>query len=176
MKIFFILIITMLSITNPVSGPASVHDFTMKSIDGKDVALSVYKGKKLLIVNVASECGYTPQYKELEQLSRTYAGKLVVLGFPANDFGGQEPGTDAEIKGFCSKNYGVSFPMFSKICVKGEKMHPLYKFLSGKGKDGKSGAAPGWNFSKYLVDEKGQVIKFFPSSVKPMDKAITGLL
>jgi glutathione peroxidase len=175
MKFIALLILSMLSIT-PFSGPASVYDFTMKSIDGKDVSLSVYKGKKLLIVNVASECGYTPQYKDLEQLSKKYAGKLVVLGFPANDFGGQEPGTDAEIKGFCTKNYGVSFPMFSKICVKGEKMHPLYKFLSGKGEDGKSGAAPGWNFSKYLVDEKGQVIKFFPSSVKPMDKAITDLL
>jgi glutathione peroxidase len=176
MKTITFLILTMLAFVNDASKSKSVHDFTMKSIDGKNISLSTYKGKKMLIVNVASECGYTPQYKDLEELSKKYAGKLVVLGFPANDFGGQEPGTDAEIKGFCTKNYGVSFPMFSKITVKGDGMHPLYKFLSSKELNGNVGDAPKWNFSKYLVDENGKVLKFFPSSVKPMDKEITGLL
>lgn len=154
----------------------SVHDFTMKSIDGKDVSLSQFKGKKILIVNVASQCGFTSQYKELEELSKTYKDKLVVIGFPANDFGGQEPGSDSEIKTFCQKNYGVSFPMFSKISVKGKDQDPLYKYLSSKDLNGNVSDAPKWNFSKYLVDENGKVLKFFPSSTKPMSKDITDLI
>lgn len=176
MKTILLSILTMMAIANHSKKEKSVHDFSMKSIDGKNIALSSFKGKKLLIVNVASECGYTPQYKDLEELSKKYKDKLVVLGFPANDFGGQEPGSDAEIKGFCTKNYGVSFPMFSKITVKGEGMHPFYKFLSSKDLNGNVGDAPKWNFCKYLVDENGKVLKFFPSSVKPMDKEITSLL
>lgn len=154
----------------------SVHDFKVQSIDGKEVSLSAYKGKKLLIVNVASKCGYTPQYKELEELSKKFADKVVVLGFPANNFGGQEPGSNEEIKGFCQKNYGVSFPMFSKISVKGKDADPLYRFLSSKEENGSVGDAPSWNFCKYLVDENGKVLKFFGSSTKPMSKEITDLL
>lgn len=156
--------------------PVSVHDFTMKNIDGKEVSLSKYKGKKMLIVNVASECGYTPQYKELEELYKTHSEKLVVLGFPANNFGGQEPGSNLEIKSFCQKNYSVTFPMFEKISVKGKDMNPLYVFLSSKDQNGTVNEAPKWNFSKYLIDENGKVIKFFPSSVKPGSKEITSLL
>jgi glutathione peroxidase len=154
----------------------SVHDFKMTSIDGKEVALSSFKGKKLLIVNVASNCGFTKQYKDLESLYKQYGGKVVVLGFPANNFGGQEPGSDSEIKGFCEKNFGVTFPMFSKISVKGKDRHPLYEFLSNKEKNGSVSDAPGWNFGKYLVDENGKVLKYFSPSVNPMDTEITDLL
>jgi glutathione peroxidase len=151
----------------------TVYDFSVKNIDGKEVSLSQYKGKKLLIVNTASECGYTGQYKGLQELSQKYAGKLVVLGFPSNDFGGQEPGTAAEIKQFCTKQYAVTFPMFDKVVTKGANASPLYKFLSNKEENGKIGDAPKWNFSKYLVDEQGHVINFFPSGVKPMSDEIT---
>lgn len=153
-----------------------MHDFKMKSIDGKEIALSSFKGKKLLIVNVASRCGYTRQYKDMEALHKQYGSKVVVLGFPANNFGGQEPGSDEEIKGFCQKNYSVSFPMFSKISVKGKDCHPLYQFLSDKAKNGAVSDAPSWNFSKYLIDENGKVLKYFSSSVNPMDKEITDML
>jgi len=154
----------------------SVHDFTVNTIDGKSVKLSEYKGKKLLIVNTASQCGYTPQYADLQKLSETYAGKVVVLGFPSNDFGAQEPGTNDEIKGFCKKNYGVTFQMFQKTPVTGNAASPLFKYLSHKDQNGVVNDAPKWNFCKYLIDENGKVLKFFPSSVNPMDKEITSLL
>ena len=150
------------------AAPTSVYDFTVKSIDGKDVKLSQYKGKKLLIVNTASECGYTPQYKELEQLYKQHGDKVMVLGFPANNFGGQEPGTEAQIATFCEKNYGVTFPLFSKVSVKGADIAPLYKYLSDRTQNGTVGEAPSWNFCKYLVDEKGHVVKFYPSKVTPL--------
>jgi glutathione peroxidase len=175
MKLILISLIT-LFMSVSTEKKTSVHDFTMKSIDGKDVSLSSFKGKKLLIVNVASKCGYTPQYKELEALSKKYAGKLVVLGFPANNFGSQEPGSNDEIKGFCEKNYGVTFPMFAKISVKGKDVDPLYAFLSNKDANGTVGTAPSWNFCKYLVDENGKVLKFFSSGTDPMSKEITELL
>src|ERR1043165_6380917 len=114
----------------------SVFDFTVKSLEGEETSLSKYKGKKLLIVNVASECGYTPQYKGLQQLSEKYKDKLTVIGFPANNFGKQEPGSSTEIRQFCTKNYGVTFPMMEKISVKGEDMHPLYRWLSDKSANG----------------------------------------
>jgi glutathione peroxidase len=154
----------------------SVHSFTVKTIDGKQVKLRDYAGKKLLIVNTASECGYTPQYKDLQELATKYAGKVVVLGFPSNNFGGQEPGSNAEIKTFCTKNYGVTFPMFDKVEVLGDKASPLFKYLSNKSQNGVVDQAPKWNFCKYLIDENGKVIKFFPSSVKPTDSEITSLL
>lgn len=169
-------ILTALLLTATSSSSSSVHDFTMKSIDGKEVPLSTFKGKKLLIVNVASECGFTRQYKDLEALYRQYGSKLVVLGFPANNFGGQEPGTDAEIKNFCTSQFNVTFPMFSKISVKGKDCHPLYQFLSDKNQNGQVDKAPSWNFGKYLVDENGKVIGYFGSSVNPLDKEITSLL
>ncbi|GAC1382209.1 MAG: glutathione peroxidase [Hymenobacter sp.] len=147
---------------------ASVYDFTVKSIDGKDVKLSQYKGKKLLIVNTASECGYTPQYKQLEELYQQHRDKVTVLGFPANNFGGQEPGTEAQIATFCEKNYGVTFPLFSKVSVAGADTAPLYRFLADKTRNGAVGEAPNWNFCKYLVDENGHVVKFYPAKVTPL--------
>lgn len=142
----------------------SFHDFTMKDIFGKDKSLSDYRGKVVLVVNVASQCGYTPQYEGLEKLHEKYADKgLVVTGFPANDFGAQEPGTDSEIQTFCTSKYGVKFPMFSKITVKGSEKHPLYAFLTQ--------AAPAgevqWNFEKFLIGKNGQVVARFTSSVTP---------
>ncbi|HEX8327855.1 MAG TPA: glutathione peroxidase [Hymenobacter sp.] len=147
--------------------PASVYDFTVKSIDGKDVKLSQYKGKKLLIVNTASKCGFTPQYKELEELSKKYGNKVVVLGFPSNSFK-QELTSNAEVASFCEKNYGVTFPLFETVSVKGEDAAPLYQYLSDKTKNGAVGEAPSWNFCKYLVDEKGKVVKFYNSKVTPL--------
>ncbi len=141
----------------------SVYDFTVTALDNKPVDLKQYRGKKLLIVNTASECGYTKQYKGLEELSKARAGKLVVLGFPCNQFGGQEPGTASEIASFCEKNFGVTFPLMSKVEVKGDGATPLYKYLKGQ-----TGEEPKWNFSKYLIDENGKVVKFYSSGVEPM--------
>lgn len=148
----------------------NVHSFTMKTIDGKDQPLSEYKGKTLLVVNVASKCGFTPQYKGLEELYVKYKDRgLVVQGFPANNFMGQEPGTDAEIKEFCSLKYGVSFPMFSKISVKGKNIDPLYEYLTTQsGFDGDIA----WNFNKFLVNKDGQVVARFGSRNEPLSKEL----
>ena len=146
---------------------SSVYDFTLPSIDGHPAPLSAYKGKVLLLVNVASQCGYTPQYKGLEALYEKYKDRgLVVIGFPANNFGSQEPGTEAEIKSFCSRNYHVTFPMYSKISVKGADKAPLYQFLTEK-----SGEI-GWNFTKFLVGKDGKVISRFDSKVEPESAAL----
>jgi glutathione peroxidase len=158
---------TAMTTTAPVAAPGTVYDFTVKTIDGKDVKLSKYKGKKILIVNTASKCGFTPQYKELEELSKKYAGKVTVLGFPSNSFN-QELASNEEVSSFCEKNYGVTFPLFSTVSVKGDDATPLYKFLSDKDKNGAVSEAPSWNFCKYRVNEKGQVVKFYPSKVKPL--------
>ena len=157
------------AMNNPVetAAPASVYDFTVKSIDGKDVKLSQYKGKKLLIVNTASKCGFTPQYEELEELSKKYGNKVVVLGFPSNSFR-QELTSNAEVASFCQKNYGVTFPLFETVAVKGSDAIPLYQYLADKTKNGRVSDAPNWNFCKYLVDEKGQVVKFYSSRVTPL--------
>lgn len=152
----------------------TVYQFNMQTIDGKEKSLAEYKGKVLLIVNTASKCGYTPQYEGLEELYQTYKDQgLVVLGFPANNFGGQEPGSDAQIKQFCSSNYGVTFPMFSKISVKGNDMHPLYQFLADENKNGAVDGAPRWNFHKYLVNKEGEVVASYPSGTTPMSKKLT---
>lgn len=156
--------------------PKTVHDFTVTDINGQPVALSKFKGKKLLIVNTASQCGYTPQYADLETLSKQYAEKVVVIGFPSNDFGGQEPGSATEIKSFCQKNYGVTFPIMEKVKVKGSEAHPLFTYLSQKSENGVSDGAAKWNFTKYLISEDGKLIKSFGSSVKPLDKEIVSLL
>lgn len=148
----------------------SIYDFKINSLDGQEVDFSIYKGKNLLIVNVASQCGYTPQYADLEKLHEDFGDKVVVLGFPANNFGSQEPGTNSQIAEFCQKNYGVKFQMFEKISVKGEDQHPLYQWLKQK-----SGEEPSWNFCKYLVKPDGTV-KFFPSKVKPLDSQIVDAL
>lgn len=150
-----------------VSSPASFYDFKINSLEGKTIDFSQYKGKTLLIVNTASKCGYTPQYEELQKLHELYGSKVTILGFPANNFGSQEPGTNAEIGEFCKKNYGVTFQMFEKVSVKGDDQHPLYKWLKEK-----TGQEPSWNFCKYLVKPDGTV-KFFASKVKPLDKQIT---
>nr|WP_262921730.1 glutathione peroxidase [Pontibacter ruber] len=145
------------------------YSFKMNSLDGKEIDFSKYKGKKVLLVNTASECGYTPQYEDLQQLNEKYGDKVVILGFPANNFGGQEPGSNQEIASFCQKNYGVNFQMFEKISVKGDDQHPLYQWLT---KNSPNGDEPTWNFCKYLVDENGNVVAFYPSKVKPMGEEI----
>ncbi|MBU6413259.1 MAG: glutathione peroxidase [Planctomycetes bacterium] len=149
-----------------------MHDFTVKNIDGKDVNLSDYKGKVCLVVNVASKCGYTKQYDGLEALykSKKDAG-FAILGFPCNDFGNQEPGTEADIKEFCSSKFNVTFPMFSKVAVKGETTAPLYKWIVAQDASGKT--PPKWNFTKFLVDQNGQVIARFDSNVAPDDAKLT---
>ena len=134
-------------------------------------SFSAYKGKTLLIVNVASKCGFTPQYADLQQMQDQYGSKVTILGFPANNFGSQEPGTSIEIAEFCEKNYGVTFQMFEKISVKGSDQHPLYQFLKEK-----TGQEPSWNFCKYIINEEGEVTGFFPSKVKPLDPQIIKLI
>jgi glutathione peroxidase len=149
----------------PVAG--SIYDFKIKSLDGKEIDFAQYKGKKLLIVNTASKCGKTPQYAELEKLHEQYGHKVTVLGFPANNFLWQEPGSNAEIAEFCERNYGVKFQMFEKISVKGSDQHPLYQWLQHK-----TGHKPDWNFAKYLVSADGELVSFFGSGVKPLDTAL----
>lgn len=152
------------------------YDFKMNAIDGSVIDFSQFKGKKILIVNTASQCGYTSQYADLQKLHQQHGDKLVVLGFPANNFGGQEPGSNEQIQGFCQKNYGVSFQMFEKISVKGSDMHPLYQWLSDRNQNGWNDQAPSWNFCKYLISEEGKLLKFYGSAVKPMSEDITSLL
>ncbi|MCH8275782.1 MAG: glutathione peroxidase [Armatimonadetes bacterium] len=157
--------------SSQIAKPATIYDFTMKDIDSAEVPLSRFKGKVILVVNVASKCGLTPQYAGLQKLFDQYKGKgFVVLGFPANQFGGQEPGTNSEIKQFCTENYGVTFNMFSKIVVKGEGIHPLYKWLlnSTENKDDIE-----WNFAKFLIGPDGKVIARFHPRVTPEDPKIT---
>ena len=154
----------------------SVLEFTMKDIDGNDVKLDKYKGNVLLVVNTASKCGYTPQYEELQRLYVKFQDKLVIVGFPANNFGGQEPGKNSEIKEFCKKNYGVTFPMAAKVSVKGDDMAPIYKWLCSKSENGVMDAEIKWNFGKFLLDENGNLITYFPSKVTPMSEEITAKL
>jgi glutathione peroxidase len=152
--------------------PVSFYSFKMKDIDGNEIDFSRYKGKKLLLVNVASECGNTPQYSDLEKLHEQYGDKVVVLGFPANNFGSQEPGSNKDIKEFCQKKYDVKFQMFEKISVKGDDKAPLYQWLSDKSKNGWNEKEPNWNFAKYLIDENGQLVAFFPAKTNPMSDDI----
>lgn len=156
----------LLSTTSP-----SLYDFKIKAIDGSTIDLSQYKGKKVLVVNTASECGYTPQYKELEELYKKYKDKLVIIGFPANNFGEQEPGTDAEIKKFCTKNYEVTFPLSSKVSVKGDDMDPLFKLLIREPNPDFTGDIK-WNFEKFLFDESGKLIHRYHSKILPMSDTI----
>lgn len=159
-------------LTDKFSGPKgpvanSIYDFKIKGLDGKEIDFAQFKGRKLLIVNTASRCGLTPQYAGLEKLHEQYGTKVMVLGFPANNFLWQEPGTNAEIAAFCERNYGVKFQMFEKISVKGGDQHPLYQWLQSR-----TGEKPDWNFSKFLVSEDGSRVTFFKSSVQPMDQEI----
>ena len=151
----------------------SIYDFTVKDIDGKDVNLKDFSGKTVLIVNVASKCGYTYQYEGLEKLYEKYKDKgFVILGFPTNNFLGQEPGTNEQIKEFCSLNYGVTFPMFSKISVKGKDKEPLYDYLIDKKTDPEFGGAITWNFNKFLIGKNGDIINRFDTKTNPDDPAI----
>ena len=152
----------------------SVYDFTLKDIDGKEASLAQYRGKVLLLVNVASRCGLTPQYEGLEKVYLKYKDRgLVILGFPANNFGGQEPGTNEEIKTFCSLKYNVTFPMFTKISVKGEDIHPLYKYLTDKQTDPEFAGEIKWNFNKFLIGRDGKIIGRFEPPVKPESPEVT---
>jgi glutathione peroxidase len=150
----------------------SIHRFKVKSIEGATIDFAAFKGKKILIVNTASECGYTPQYEDLQKLYDQYKSKLVIVGFPANNFGSQEPGSDTEIRAFCKARYGVSFPLASKVSVKGNDMAPIYKWLTSKSENGVLDATIGWNFNKFLLDENGKLLAYFPSKVKPMSDEI----
>jgi glutathione peroxidase len=165
----YILSIAAFIMLNAFSFPGvnSIHSFKVKSIEGKTIDFSSFKGKKILVVNTASKCGYTPQYDALQKVYNEYKDKLVIVGFPANNFGGQEPGSDSEIQDFCKANYGVSFPMASKISVKGSDMAPIYKWLTSKTENGVLDAEVGWNFGKFLLDENGKLLQYFPSKVKP---------
>jgi glutathione peroxidase len=152
----------------------SIHQFTVKDINGKDFNFSSLKGKKVMVVNTASKCGLTPQYEQLQALYEEFGkdGKFIIVGFPANNFQEQEPGSNAEISEFCKKNYGVTFPMMQKISVKGEDMHPLYKFLTQRLRNGIENSEVEWNFQKYLLDEEGQLVKVFPPQIVPIDEKI----
>lgn len=150
----------------------SIYNIRMKGIDGKEIHFEQYKGKKLLIVNTASECGYTPQYKQLQELHENSGNKLTILGFPANNFGAQEPGNNHEIANFCEKNYGVTFQLFEKTDVVGENKNALYRWLTDKSQNGWNEEEPKWNFGKYLIDEKGELIKVFSHAVSPLSDEI----
>lgn len=151
---------------------APFYQFTMNAIDGTPVAFSQYQNKKVLLVNTATECGFTPQFADLQNLHQQLGNKVAVLGFPANNFGGQEPKENNEITTFCTQNYGVSFQMFEKINVIGTDQHPLYSFLSDATQNGWNNQAPTWNFCKYLIDENGKLTHFFPSEVSPLDDSV----
>ena len=150
----------------------SVHEFEILTIDGEKKSLSSFKGKKMLFVNTASECGFTPQYEELQKLHNDYGDKLVIIGFPANNFLWQEPGSNEKIASFCKENYGVSFPMMSKISVKGSSIHPVYKFLTKKSENGVMDSSVSWNFQKYLIDENGFIVRVVSPRTKPDDQSI----
>ena len=154
----------------------SIHSFKVTSIDGKTINMASFKGKKILVVNTASKCGYTPQYEALEKVYETYKDKLVIIGFPCNQFGGQEPGSNDEIVAFCKKNYGVTFPLADKVDVKGDNTAPIYQWLTQKAKNGVLDATISWNFNKFLLDENGKMIAYFPSNVKPDSEAILNYL
>ena len=154
----------------------SIYDFKVAALESGTIDFASFKGKKILVVNTASECGFTKQYEGLQALHEKYKDKLVIVGFPANNFGGQEPGTNEEIGAFCKKNYGVSFPMAAKISVKGDDAAPIYKWLCNKKENGVLDAEVGWNFNKFLLDENGTLLAHFESKVAPMSEEITGKL
>ena len=176
-KYLFILMFSFLGLfSSKAQTPKSIHSFKVESLDGKTIDFSKFKGKKILIVNTASECGFTPQYEDLEKLYETYKNKLVVVGFPANNFGGQEPGNNQEIATFCKKNYGVTFPMAAKVSVKGNDTAPIFKFLTDKKLNGVKNTTILWNFTKFLLNEKGELIDTFISTTKPTSDSITKYL
>lgn len=168
-----VLFSVMLFAVGAMAQSKSFYDFTVTDINGKEFPLSQLKGKKVMVVNTASQCGLTKQYKTLEEVYKTYGGdKFIIIGFPANNFLSQEPGTNDEIKEFCTKNYGVTFPMMSKISVKGDDMHPLYKWLTTKSLNGVMDSEVGWNFQKYLIDENGNLVDMVKPRELPDSKRI----
>lgn len=171
MKKIITLILAGIAMAFTTSENKTLHEFKAKTLEGATFNFADLKGKKVLIVNTASECGYTPQYKDLEALYEKYKSKnFVIIGFPCNDFGGQEPGTSTDIKTFCSKNYGVTFQMMEKVSI---ATSPVYKWLTSKAENGVLDATVKWNFNKFLINEKGQVVKHLASGVKPLDAEIT---
>jgi glutathione peroxidase len=167
------IILSALLLLLPSAG--SIHTFKVKDVDGKTIDFSNFKGKKILIVNTASECGYTRQYQDLQELHNQYGKKVAIIAFPANNFGGQEPGSNEEIKSFCSKNYQVSFPIAGKVSVKGSDMAPIFQWLTTQENPDFTGDI-NWNFEKFLLDENGKLLRRYRSRVKPTDPAITGAL
>ncbi|WP_165022549.1 glutathione peroxidase [Dysgonomonas sp. ZJ279] len=173
MKQFFCILLLTLTTIAAMGQNKSLYDFKVKDIDGKDFNLSELKGKKVLIVNVASKCGLTPQYEKLQDLYTQYKDKnFVIIGFPSNDFKGQEPGSNEQIKEFCSLTYGVTFPMMSKVDVVGDNKAPIYKWLTEKAENGKMDAEVEWNFQKFMIDEKGQLVDFVPPREDPFSDKI----
>ncbi len=156
--------------------PASIYEFKVKALDGSTIDFAKFKGKKILVVNTASECGNTPQYADLQAMSVKYKDKLVIVGFPANDFGSQEPGSNKEISAFCTKNYGVTFPMAAKITVKGEDMAPIYVWLTQMKYNNFKDSEVKWNFQKYLINEKGQLVGVFKPGMKPTEPEIVSAI
>lgn len=150
----------------------TIHLFKVKSIEGGTIDFSQFKGKMILVVNTASKCGFTPQYEALEKVYEKFKDKLVIVGFPANNFGGQEPGSDGDIQEFCKARFGVKFPLASKVSVKGDDMAPIYKWLTSKAENGVLDATIGWNFGKFLLDGNGKMIAYFPSKITPDSEEI----
>lgn len=175
-----ILLIAMLSMFSKpeaqTMSSSSIYNIKINNLDGTPINLSILKGKYILFVNVASKCGYTNQYEDLQKLYNTYQDKLMVIGVPCNQFGGQEPGTFKEIETFCKQNYGVTFLMTEKVDVKGENQHPLYQWLTKESKNGKADSNIKWNFQKYLISPKGEFISYYLSAVKPLSTDITKYL
>ncbi|MBN9337046.1 MAG: glutathione peroxidase [Chryseobacterium sp.] len=176
MKYLLVIMLSLFGFSKNKAQAKSIHSFKVEALDGSTIDFSKFKGKKILVVNTASECGFTPQYADLEKLYEAYKDKLVVVGFPANNFGGQEPGSNHEIATFCQRNYGVQFPMAAKISVKGDDIAPIYKFLTDKKENGVKNTKILWNFTKILLDEKGNVIDSFVSTTNPMSESITKYL
>lgn len=175
-KLTFLMAAAMISALS-FSQQKGFYDFKVKTLEGDNFDFSTLKGKKVMIVNTASKCGYTPQYKDLEELYTMFGGKdFVIIGFPANNFANQEPGTASEIREFCTKNYGVTFPMMEKISVKGDEMHPLYQWLTQKSKNGVMDSEVKWNFQKYLIDEKGNLKDVLYSKEKPGSEKVMSWL
>ena len=162
--------------TKNIAPKKSFYELEAISIDGKKISFDQYKNKKILIVNVASKCGYTYQYEGLQKLQDIYQDKVIVLGFPANDFFNQESGSNEDIEEFCETNYGITFPMFEKTTTKGKKQSPIYQWLTNKDFNGWNAQRPTWNFCKYLVNEEGKLVGFFDSKVNPLSEEITSLL
>jgi glutathione peroxidase len=175
MKNLILIIMVIFSFTNS-NAQKSIYDIAINDIAGNPIDLNEFKGKHVLFVNVASECGFTPQYAGLEELHQQYKNDLIVIGLPCNQFGGQEPEAEKEIQQFCTKNFGVTFLLTEKIEVKGDEKHPLYNWLTDKKINGKSSSTVKWNFQKYIVDEKGEFVNYFYSTTKPLSPKITSIV